>query len=142
MMKKEFDELVGIVTDPDCYKRIEEVYNECDFFQTKEQIVNFYKKYDMNGIERMYTGVVLKQRAMEKEIAELRSQVAEMEIKAQQDEFTFKLQELMRLADSEVDTLTRVGENIEVKYKNGYIKSICVAADSKLAMVMDVARRI
>lgn len=142
MMKCEFDELVGIVTDPDCYKRIEEVYTECDFFQTKQQIAEFYKKYDMNGIERMYTGVILVQRKLHKRIAELESQVAELEVKAQQDEFVLKLQELMRMADPDVDTLTRVGENIEVKYKNGYIKSICVEADSKMAMIQDVARRI
>ena len=142
MMKKEFDELVGIVTDPNCYKRIEEVYNECDFFQNKKQIAEFYKKYDMNGIERMYKGVVLEQRKLYKRIADLESQVAEMEVKAQQDEFVAKLQELMRMADPDVDTLTRVDENIEVKYKNGYIKSICVEADSKLAMIMDVVRRI
>ena len=96
----------------------------------------------MNGIERMYTGVVLVQRKLHKRIAELESQVAELEVKAQQDEFVLKLQELMRMADPDVDTLTRVGENIEVKYKNGYIKSICVEADSKMAMIQDVARRI
>lgn len=142
MMKKEFDELVGIVTDPNCYKRIEEVYHECDFFQTKEQIANFYKKYDMNGIERMYSGVVLVQRKLHKEIAELRSKVAELEVKAQQDEFTLKLQELVKMAEPDVDTLTKVGENIEVKYKDGYVKSICVAADSKMAMIMDVVKKV
>lgn len=142
MMKKEFDELVGIVTDPECYKRIEEVYMECDFFQNKQQVAEFYKKYGMRGIERMYNGVVLVQRQLHKETAELRSQVAELEVKTQQDEFVLKLQELIRMADPDVDTLTRVGENIEVKYKNGYIKSICVEADSKLAMITDVARRI
>ena len=90
----------------------------------------------------MYTVVVLVQRKLHKRIAELESQVAELEVKAQQDEFVLKLQELMRMADPDVDTLTRVGENIEVKYKNGYIKSICVEADSKMAMIQDVARRI
>lgn len=142
MLKKEFDELVGIVTDPDCYKRIAEVYNECDFFQTKEQIAEFYKKYDMNGIERMYTEVVLVHRKLHKEIDDLRSQVAKLEAETQQTEFVRKLQELMRMANPDIDTLTRVGENIEVKYKNGYIKSICVEADSKTAMILDVARRI
>ena len=58
------------------------------------------------------------------------------------DKFVAKLQELIRMADPDIDTLTKVGDDIEVKYKNGYIKSICVAADSKLAMIMDVVRRI
>lgn len=142
MLKKEFDNLVGIVTDPDCWVRIAEVYNECDFFQNHYQIAEFYKKYDMNGIERMYTEVVIVQRKLRERIANLESQVAELGVKAQQDGFVYKLQELIRMADPDVDTLTRVGENIEVKYKNGYIKSICVEADSKRAMILDVVRRI
>ena len=142
MMKKEFDELVGMITDPECYKRIEEVYMECDFFQDKQQFAEFYKKYGMSGIERMYTGVVLVQRQLNKETAELRSQVVELKSRVPQDKFVSKLQELVRMADPYVDTLTKVGDYIEVKYKNGYIKSICVEADSKLAMIMDVVRRI
>lgn len=55
MMKHEFDALVGIDTDPECYKKIEAVYMQFDeMFPTKEAIVSFYKKHDMNGIERMY----------------------------------------------------------------------------------------
>lgn len=142
MMKKEFDEMVGIVTDPDCYKRIEEVYTECDFFQTKTQIAEFYKKYDMNGIERMYTGVVLKQRALEKEIAQLRKQVCEMEVKAQQDEFTFKLQELVKMTEPDVDTLTSVGNTIEIKYTDGYIKSIPIESDNKMYIVQKVVKSV
>ena len=138
MTKEEFDSLVGIVTDPDCYKRIEEVYMECDFFQTKQQIADFYKKYDMNGIERMYIGVVLPQRRLHKEVDELRSKVREKEL----DVFILKLQELIRMADPDVDTLVKVGENIEVKYTNGFTKYICIEADSKMAIIRDVARRV
>lgn len=55
MMKHEFDSLVGIDTDPECYKKIEAVYMKFDeMFPTKESIAAFYKKHDMNGIERMY----------------------------------------------------------------------------------------
>lgn len=138
MMKEEFDSLVGIVTDPDCYKRIEEVYMECDFFQTKQQIADFYKEYDMNGIERMYIGVVLPQRRLHKEVDELRSKVRGKEL----DMFILKLQELIRMADPDVDTLVKVGENIEVKYTNGFTKYICIEADSKMAIIRDVARRV
>ena len=142
MMKKEFEELVYSVLPADDYKMVEEVYMECELFQTKQDIARFYIAYGMDGIKKIHERVVIEQRKLHKEIADLRSQVAEYEMKAQQDEFVAKLQELMRMADPDVDTLTRVGENIEVKYKNGYIKSICVEADSKLAMIQDVARRI
>ena len=142
MMKKEFEELVYSVLPNDKYKLVEEVYMECELFQTKQDIARFYIAYGMDGIKKIHERVVIEQRKLHKEIADLRSQVAEYEMKAQQDEFIIKLQELLRMAEPDVDTLTRVGENIEVKYKNGYIKSICVEADSKLAMVMDVVRRV
>lgn len=54
MEKKEFDKLVGIVTDPKCYERIEFVYMNSDKFQTKQDIAEFYKEKDMNGIETEY----------------------------------------------------------------------------------------
>lgn len=55
MMKHEFDASVGIDTDPECYKKIEVVYRQFDeMFPTREAIAAFYKKHDMNGIERMY----------------------------------------------------------------------------------------
>ena len=57
MMKHEFDALVGIDTDPECYKKIEAVYMQFDeMFPTKEAIASFYKKHGMNGIERIYHG--------------------------------------------------------------------------------------
>lgn len=54
MEKKEFDNLVGITTDPKCYERIEFVYMNSDKFQTKQDIAEFYKEKDMNGIETEY----------------------------------------------------------------------------------------
>ena len=54
MEKKEFDKLVGIETDPKCYERIEFVYMNSDKFQTKQEIAEFYKEKDMNGIEAEY----------------------------------------------------------------------------------------
>lgn len=54
MEKKEFDNLVGIDTDPKCYERIEFVYMNSDKFQTKQDIAEFYKEKDMNGIEAEY----------------------------------------------------------------------------------------
>jgi hypothetical protein len=57
MMKQEFDKLVELTTSPECYERIEWVYMNCPFFSNangKAEIAEFYKKYDMNGIERLY----------------------------------------------------------------------------------------
>ena len=57
MMKYEFDNMVGITTDPACYEKIEYVYMNSDFFDDvngKQQIADFYKKHDMDGIERLY----------------------------------------------------------------------------------------
>lgn len=54
MEKREFDKLAGIDTAPECYERIEFVYMNDDQFSTKQQIADFYKKYDMNGIEKKY----------------------------------------------------------------------------------------
>ena len=57
MMKQEFDKLVGLTTVPECYERIEYVYQNCTFFSEangKAEIAEFYKRYDMNGIERLY----------------------------------------------------------------------------------------
>lgn len=60
MMKREFDELVGITTAPEAYERIEFVYMNCDEFQTKQQIADFYKEKDMNGIEQKYKEITEK----------------------------------------------------------------------------------
>jgi len=54
MMKHEFDTMVGLTTAPECYERIEYVYMNSDQFPTKADIADFYKKYDMHGIERIY----------------------------------------------------------------------------------------
>ena len=60
----------------------------------------------------------------------------------QQDEFIGKLQELLQMADPYVDTVTKVGENIEVKYKDGYIKTIPIETDDKAEIIAEVARRV
>lgn len=52
MMKHEFDELVGMETAPEAYERIEFVYMNSNEFDTKQQIADFYKENDMNGIEK------------------------------------------------------------------------------------------
>lgn len=75
MMKHEFDALVGIDTDPECYKKIEAVYMQFDeMFPTKEAIASFYEKYDMNGIERMYREA-LKIQQLEQQLKELQCPV-------------------------------------------------------------------
>ena len=60
MMKHEFDELTGITTAPEAYERIEFVYMNSEKFQTKQQIADFYKEHDMNGIEKEYKEVIEK----------------------------------------------------------------------------------
>lgn len=60
MMKHEFDNLVGITTDPDCYERIEQVYMNSEKFNSKQEIADFYKKHDMNGIEKLYKEMIEK----------------------------------------------------------------------------------
>ena len=57
MMKHEFEKLVGMTIDPDCYERIEFVYTNSEQFSNsngKQEIADFYKKHDMNGIEKLY----------------------------------------------------------------------------------------
>ncbi len=69
MMKHEFEKLVGMDIGIDCYEKIEYVYMNSDFFDNvngKQQIANFYKHYDMNGIERLYRETKAKIKAQEK----------------------------------------------------------------------------
>ena len=54
MTKLDFDNLVGMVTDPICFERIDYVYMNSDRFNTKQEIADFYKEKDMNGIEKIY----------------------------------------------------------------------------------------
>lgn len=54
MEKQEFDSLVGIRTDPNCYARIHEVYMDCDAVKDKQHLARIYTKHDMNGIESIY----------------------------------------------------------------------------------------
>ncbi len=75
MMKHEFDNLVGLTTDPECYKKIEAVYMQFDeMFPTKESVAAFYKKHDMNGFERMYREA-LKIQKLEDELKDYKSRV-------------------------------------------------------------------
>lgn len=69
MMKHEFEKLVGMEIDPVCYDKIEYVYMTCNFFDDvsgKQQIAEFYKRYDMNGIEKMYREMKMKIEAFRK----------------------------------------------------------------------------
>lgn len=55
MMKHEFDALVGITIDPECYKKIEVCYMTFDnLFPDKQSVADYYKKHDMNGFEKLY----------------------------------------------------------------------------------------
>ena len=54
MMKYEFEYLVNLPIDDTCYKRIEYVYTNCEAIKDKRHIAKIYKKYDMNGIEKIY----------------------------------------------------------------------------------------
>lgn len=63
MMIHEFEKLTGIQIAPECWDRIEYVYMNCKQFQTKEQIADYYKKHDMNGIEKLYKELKEKEQA-------------------------------------------------------------------------------
>lgn len=63
MMIHEFEKLTGTQIAPECWERIEYVYMNCDQFQTKEQIADYYKKHDMNGIEKLYRKLKEKEQA-------------------------------------------------------------------------------
>lgn len=68
MMKHEFEKLVGMKVDSNCYEVIEFVYMHSEFFDNvngKQQIASFYKHYDMNGIERLYREAKAKVKAQE-----------------------------------------------------------------------------
>ena len=62
MMIHEFEQLTGIQIAPECWERIEYVYMNCDQFKTKDQIADYYKKHDMNGIEKLYRELKEKER--------------------------------------------------------------------------------
>ena len=66
MLKEEFEKLVGFSIDDECYKRIEECYMECEFFFSKEQCADFYKRLDMNGFENLYKDVLAKRKLKER----------------------------------------------------------------------------
>lgn len=63
MMIHEFEQLTGIQVAPECWDRIEYVYMNCEQFKTKEQIADYYKKHDMNGIEKLYKELKEKEQA-------------------------------------------------------------------------------
>ena len=62
MMKHEFEKLVGFAVDDKCYERIEKVYM-CplfdNLFPNKQAVADYYKKYDMNGFEKLYPAVLI-----------------------------------------------------------------------------------
>lgn len=79
MMKAEFDKLVGLTTSPESYERIEFVYMNSGFFSNKQQIADFYKAQDMNGIERLYKEIVKQfeqKEALQMEINSLKVEIA------------------------------------------------------------------
>jgi hypothetical protein len=57
MLKREFEERLGMSVDPACYDHIAFVYTHCPLFSEvngKQEIADFYKRFEMNGIERLY----------------------------------------------------------------------------------------
>ena len=105
MMKHEFDELVGITTAPEAWERIEFVYMNDEEFQTKQQIADFYKEKDMNGIEWRRDEIIRKA-TLEKEfqgfikdlaffsstyVAPIKQHLAEIAFEIYKDKTTVKL---------------------------------------------------
>lgn len=57
MMKHEFEDMLGQTVTAEAYAKIEYVYANNDFFSNtngKEEVVNFYKHFDMEGIDQMF----------------------------------------------------------------------------------------
>lgn len=57
MMQSEFEQRVCMRVDPECYRRIEEVYMNCQAIRDKDHIAKIYTKFDMHGIETIYKTV-------------------------------------------------------------------------------------
>lgn len=133
MMKHEFDALVGIDTDPECYKKIEAVYMQFDeMFPTKEAIASFYKKHDMNGIERMYREA-LKIQQLEQQLKELQCPVIVTKLTSESESAFKELIEVLKkhsyfsvlspLPESEFKTIEG---NMSPRRKNNTWRSECL----------------
>lgn len=82
MNKQEFDSLIEMTTDQQCYEKIEYVYTYCPFFSNtngKQEIADFYRQYDMNGIERLYKET-LEIQNMENNIEELKKEIEQKDL--------------------------------------------------------------
>ena len=110
MMKQEFENLIGMPVSNECYERIEYVYTNCNFFTDvagKEQIANFYKHYDMNGIERLYRETKEKMDALEL-VKKLTKQLEKAEKDCREAE-----KESQRVKDAAEVLVDNVRENLE-----------------------------
>lgn len=58
MMKEEFEKKIGFEVSLKDYEKIEFVYMNSDDFKTKDDIVNFYKMYKMDGIKKEYEKIL------------------------------------------------------------------------------------
>ena len=103
MMIHEFEKLTGIQIAPECWYRIEYVYMNCDQFQTKEQIADYYKKHDMNGIEKLYKELKEKEQR-EKEKAQAHYYI--LAIDTGRHEFEYRSTDIYEILDALDDAAT------------------------------------
>lgn len=105
MMIHEFEKLTGIEPTPECWERIQYVYMNCDQFRTKEELANYYKEHDMNGIEKLYH--------MLKEEEKTHHYV--LTIKAGEYEFEYKSEDIYQILNALGSAATNFGIAIDGK---------------------------
>ena len=66
MMQSEFEAGIGYEVPTYVFEKVEFVYMNSDFFSCKEQVYSFWKKYDLNGFERMVPDIMAKLNAQKK----------------------------------------------------------------------------
>ena len=57
MEKIEFEKMVGFKVCEEVWKEVEWVYMNHDAFETKQDIVDFFKKFDYCGIHGLFVGM-------------------------------------------------------------------------------------
>lgn len=113
MMIHEFEQLTGIQVAPECWDRIEYVYMNCEQFKTKEQIADYYKKHDMNGIEKLYKELKEKEQR-EKEKAQAHHYI--LAIDTGRHEFEYRSTDIYAILDALDDAATTF--NFEINRAN------------------------
>ena len=112
------------------------------------RVEDVYGKRSQLGITKAKIAGELKKDLELKKDPELKPIEESMIMKIRKREYEAKdaiLKELTKalsLANPDIDTLELSVdmEHVQIRYKNGYRRTACIAADSKIAMIVDVAK--